>query len=443
MQFVVAKAKRCLAHVPLLAALSFIHVYAHGQVQPGTYTGTLSCGELLSEQSRPGWTDKVQVEVNGSQLTWSRAGSSPANGSSQYSETGTANISSEGKAFIDAQGRFLPGSTQTGSWITQGELIIENGRLVGQNLTQLSPNRHRITRRCTASIPVQVNVARAETDRQQPVNNAEQNATSMFKAKGLNTRVEVQSEPPANPAFAPDASKISTTDVAIPKSDIAYICRSNNNRSYTFFSGDGKYYWANSEPIQGQIQREQNLNDISVGRWNINSLQLKLDEEGVYFPKKSQWNIDKTQWSYYVQQEGLTGFTLALRKDRMMYDCEESPKISSEFQNRLKLAYEGLASHKANAKVERVDNEKYYNIRTIEEASKPLQGFLLAITKMKQIPSCSTQARVAEFQYRAAIKQLVETDNIPLARKSWFGAARLTALYAENAQKSLENCAKR
>lgn len=161
-QFVVAKAKRCLAHVPLLAALSFIHVYAHGQVQPGTYTGTLSCGELLSEQSRPGWTDKVQVEVNGSQLTWSRAGSSPANGSSQYSETGTANISSEGKAFIDAQGRFLPGSTQTGSWITQGELIIENGRLVGQNLTQLSPNRHRITRRCTASIPVQVAVAQSE-----------------------------------------------------------------------------------------------------------------------------------------------------------------------------------------------------------------------------------------------------------------------------------------
>lgn len=63
--------KKCLREFAAIVIMA-IPMFALAQVQSGTYTGTISCGELLGEPSSPGWTDKVQVEINGSQLTWSR-----------------------------------------------------------------------------------------------------------------------------------------------------------------------------------------------------------------------------------------------------------------------------------------------------------------------------------------------------------------------------------
>ena len=138
-------------------ALVSVPTLALAQTQSGTYTGTLTCGELLESPSRPGWSDKVQIEINGSQLTWSRAGTDRRGGSSEYREFGTSYISSLDTSFVEAEGRYLPGSSLTGSWITRGEVRIEGGRIIGERITQTDPNRMRIFRHCTASIPVRMN----------------------------------------------------------------------------------------------------------------------------------------------------------------------------------------------------------------------------------------------------------------------------------------------
>ena len=120
---------------------------ARPKLPSGKLKGLLVCGESLEAPYRPGWTDKVHIEIQNSTMTWLRHG---IDNGSEYHEAGIFQIASNGKSYIDAVGQFLPGQVRKGNWRTQGTATFENDKMIG-NLTQINPSRTEITRYCNIS----------------------------------------------------------------------------------------------------------------------------------------------------------------------------------------------------------------------------------------------------------------------------------------------------
>lgn len=454
---------QCLISVVAIANM-FVPMLAFAEVQPGVYTGTLSCGELAGTPSLPGWSDKVQIQIRGSQLTWARTGIDASQGRSEYNETGSSQISYDGKAFMEAEGRYLPDAVRKGTWITRGELSIENGHLVGQNFTQIDAARTRILRHCTASIPVQTTTPELKNripqqatasqnqpnelttqkrDAERKVAEAVASRTQSSPTERSVTSVQEQTYSPRAQRSQPAVVPTELSQSRAPKAGVAYLCTGRSN-VIAMFNQDGRYSWmVFSGVLAADSMKNQSL---MVGNWEraVREGGIRLSTAGIYDYVSAKWDLSNRRVNYYVGTLDAQRFEILVDSERA-YECRESAENTAAVLQDLETAFEKLNNAHKNVAADRQRrSDKYSHIKSIDDVTALLSPMARAIGQMKTDPRC----RISVIQQTAQLDHIVgqlaqiEAAQMPARLKPWASYGEIAENYAQSAIRAKEECTK-
>lgn len=421
---------RVLASAMLIA----MPALAVAQVVPGTYTGTLTCGAMQGPSSRPGWSDKVQVEIQNSRLTWTRSGVVTGGEKAEYRETGNSKLTSDNTAFLEAEGRYMPGSTRTGTWLTSGTLALESGHLVGEQIVQMDSTRMQIFRNCTVSIPVTVASAPNQVPKQAAV------------------RLPV-APPPARPPIAvpkPVAetatpSVKSETRVALPIAGMAYVCLGDQN-FLALFAKSGRYFWG----AYSGVLASSEMKDLyaRIGTWERITGGIGLIGQGEYYFERPAWDTTETRVNYSVEHLDSGRFVLKAGSDRVL-KCHESPENTEALQgeiDRAFVAFEKLDGERRKTEADRQKRlARYAHIKSMDDVTALLAPMHQSIEKMKADPRCRGPAIAMERQLDSLLGQMARLQTLPAAQriKPWSSYGEIAESYSSSAAQSLKACTKR
>lgn len=447
-----------------IAVLASIPMLAQAQAQPGIYMGTFTCGELQATPSTPGWTTKVQVEIQGSRLIWSRTGTDRTGGQSEYRETGSAQISSDGKAFIEAEGRYLDGSTKKGTWITRGEVTVENGFIAGQRLTQVDTARTRIFRNCTTSIPVQMSSGPSQAAVQRQDGKSGQGAATVRPTPSPSPAQEkpaskpVQLSPPGKAdATLATAAGHSSVDLAGPfKAGTAYVCelkaRSQNvahllleagGRYIYLVSSDRKTYetkeigtWEAPPRLQSAASRAVALKSSAIldfrnARGPTWDVQTRLHNYTSAERSGSPHVVDLFQASPDVVAtctEGQSGLTKGVADD-LQFLLDESRKVSQRA-----------------TEARKTEAARFAHAKSSDDALKPLARAAEAVSRMERDPRCRAQAVGYSRQLDQEMTQVARMEDTARQVRSlnpWPMMTERATQLADRTEAGLKHCSNR
>lgn len=416
---------------------------ALAQVLPGSYAGTLSCGELLDTPSRPGWSDKVQIEIQGSQLTWSRLGINKNNGSAEYRETGTSYISSQGKVFIDAEGKYLPGSTRSGSWITHGELTIENEQIVGQRLTQVDSNRTRILRNCTVSIPVQTTAIQSQS-RSNPGASTQGTATVRIASTASPVSMPQDGNRPQEKQAAvqlPLASPAERQPASVSKQAVKTTTPSIQAKTQASLPVAGPAYLDAAEKA---LATPGDRITKSEDCWRLSPTDVRC----LYFDFAAQRIAELKAGDlrfvnlYFSSKEVVARWRLG--GGEQLLSSNEMDNVSQAIYRLVDQKWDSTLALKrqTDQRNELAQQERLKHIKSMDGVTDLLVPMAQAIEKMKRDPRCRVQEIVNERQLDSFIEKLAKLEAIPLAQnqKPWRSYAKTADNLSNSATESAKAC---
>lgn len=91
-----------------IAGLAVLCSFAHAHPPDGTYTGTLSCGPLLTNPQQGAWSQPVKLHVSGQSVLWERL-------DARLTEVGSGALR-DGRVSFTLEGRWNSGQRNTGQW---------------------------------------------------------------------------------------------------------------------------------------------------------------------------------------------------------------------------------------------------------------------------------------------------------------------------------------
>ncbi|MBV7541975.1 hypothetical protein KW835_12825 [Acidovorax sp. sic0104] len=137
-----------MASKTLWAALVFAALPAGpvaAQIRDGSYSGTLQCGDMVSNPSQKGWTHPVRLTVSGRSVAWERL-------DDRLTERGSAQLQ-KGRVTFKLDGQWNPGQRSTGQWRNEARLELKGSTLSGPATIYAAGSDQRL-RDCSVQVAV-------------------------------------------------------------------------------------------------------------------------------------------------------------------------------------------------------------------------------------------------------------------------------------------------
>lgn len=176
-----------------IAGLAVLCSFAHAQPPDGTYTGTLSCGPLLTNPQQGAWSQPVKLHVSGQSVLWERL-------DARITEVGSSALR-DGRVSFTLEGRWNPGQRNTGQWRNVAMLSWSGGGLSGP-ATIFSADGAQRLRDCSVQVAMTgaVDAVSMAPRAAQPVAGASPSASTLPAAAVSALRSAVAAAPVAVPA---------------------------------------------------------------------------------------------------------------------------------------------------------------------------------------------------------------------------------------------------